>query len=422
VTTRSLVRRFVLLRALRWLPIGVTVPFLVLLPIDRGLGIGSVGVVWGTHSIVAILFEVPSGGLADTIGRRTTLLIGSVLNAAALAALGLATGLVTFMLAAALLAVGRALISGSLEAWFVDELRTIAPDAELHRPLAAGSTAEALGLGIGALIGGVIPLLDGGLPDHGDGLLVHLSIPFLAAAGAGLVYVAAIAAFVHEPPRTTSRDWRGVATATRTGLLAARASRNVRLVLGIAIIIGLTGSTTELLWQPRLEELLGQGKHTWLFGALAAGSMAVAAAGAAASPWFGARAGNRRVYASAFVVAAAMLSLLAVAQTTLLFCAVYLLCFWGMALSDPMHASTLHNAIDGETRATVASAEGLATQIGALTANFVLAPLAGAAGLGVTWGIAAGFALVGAVLAAATRPERAPVRPRPRPAAPSGVA
>ncbi|HEX8121970.1 MAG TPA: MFS transporter [Solirubrobacteraceae bacterium] len=422
MSARSLVRRFVLLRALRWLPLGIGLPFFVLLPIDRGLGLGEVGVMWAAHSIVAIICEVPSGGLADSIGRRPTLLMGGTLTAAALAGLAVATGLVGFMLATATLAAGRALISGSLEAWFVDELRTTDAHAPLHRPLAAGSTAEALGTAFGAAVGGVIPLLITGLPEHGDAALVRLSVPFLAAAGAALVYVVAVAAFVREPRRVAGGTWRDTATATRDGLRAARASRNVRLVLGVAIIVGLVMSTTELLWQPRLEQLVGEGNRSWLFGALAATSMAAAAAGSASSPWIGARAGNRRVYAGALVAAAATVALLAAAQATVLFCAVYLLYFWALGLADPMHFAVLHESIEGDTRATVASAEGLATQVGGIGGNLMLAPLAATAGLGLAWGIAAAAAVGGALLASATRPARAPARPRPRPAAPSGVA
>ena len=70
MTTEGLTRRFVLLRALRWLPVGLVLPFMVITPESRGLSIGEIGAVFAVHSVVAIALEVPSGALADTAGRR----------------------------------------------------------------------------------------------------------------------------------------------------------------------------------------------------------------------------------------------------------------------------------------------------------------------------------------------------------------
>ena len=70
MTTGGLTRRFILLRALRWLPLGLVLPFLVITPQARGLSIGAIGVVFAVHSAVAIVLEVPSGALADLVERR----------------------------------------------------------------------------------------------------------------------------------------------------------------------------------------------------------------------------------------------------------------------------------------------------------------------------------------------------------------
>ena len=409
MTERSLVRRFVVLRALRWLPLGVALPFFVLLPQDRGLGLGEVGLVFGVHSVFAIVFEVPSGGLADAIGRRATLVAGGLLTVASLATFAVASSIVAFMLATATLAIGRALMSGALEAWFVDELRRIDPDAPLHRPLAAGSTAEGLGSGAGAAIGGFVPLLVPGLPDTGDATLLQFSAPFLAGALAALVYVAAVLRFVTEPRRRSGAGWAAAAaetvTLTRAGLGVARRSYNVRLLLCVAAGLGLVMSTTELLWQPRLEHLLSGDTADFapLFGGLTAVSMLAFSAGSALSPRVARRTGKRHAYAGAFVLLAVALALLAAAQSAVLFCLVFLVYFASIGVADPLHYEVLHDAVDGSTRATVASAEGLASQTGGIGGNVVLTPLAGAAGIAVAWSITAVVALAAAALAAATR-------------------
>jgi MFS family permease len=111
VAGERLTRHFILLRALRWLPVGLVLPFLVLTPVSRGLDLGAVGAVFAVHSAVLIVLEVPSGALADTLGRRRVLLVGAALTAASLAAFAVAQSVLAFMASVAALGAGRALIS-----------------------------------------------------------------------------------------------------------------------------------------------------------------------------------------------------------------------------------------------------------------------------------------------------------------------
>ncbi|MDF2733224.1 MAG: major facilitator superfamily 1, partial [Desertimonas sp.] len=48
-------------------------PVLVLLLRDRGLTIGQIGVVVAAQGFVVMLFELPTGALADVHGRRIVL-------------------------------------------------------------------------------------------------------------------------------------------------------------------------------------------------------------------------------------------------------------------------------------------------------------------------------------------------------------
>src|SRR5215204_7360492 len=106
---KRLTRHFILLRALRWLPVGLVLPFLVLTPVARGLELGRGGAVFAIHSAVLIALELPSGALADSLGRRRVLLVGAGLTAASLAAFAAAQSVPAFMALGALS--GGALVS-----------------------------------------------------------------------------------------------------------------------------------------------------------------------------------------------------------------------------------------------------------------------------------------------------------------------
>src|SRR4051812_39564965 len=200
MTTDGLTRRFVLLRALRWLPVGLVLPFLVITPQARGLSLSAIGAVFAVHSAVNIALEVPSGGLADLVGRRRVLIAGAALTALSLLIFAAAESVVAFMVSAAMLAAGRSLISGSLEAWYVDSLRLLDPAAPLSHGLSRGAAAEGVALAVGSLISGGLVTLAG--PAHdGGGAFSGYGIAALAGALAAIGYLIAVAVLVDEGDR-----------------------------------------------------------------------------------------------------------------------------------------------------------------------------------------------------------------------------
>jgi MFS family permease len=399
VSSQRLTRTFILLRALRWLPVGLVLPFLILTPVARGLELGAVGAVFAVHSAVLIVLEVPSGALADSFGRRRVLLVGAVLTAASLATYAVAQSLPAFVVSVAALGSGRALISGALEAWYVDSLRALDPVAPLAPGLSRGTAAEATAMALGALAGGGIASL--GDPSHvADGALSGYGLAALVGAGAAVAYLVAVAALVHEPPREAHLQDAGHTIAQRiravltTARAEAAASVTVRVIFATAIAFGFAMSAVELLWQPHLAELMGSGRHRGLtFGGLAAGSMLAVAVGAAASPLIRRSLGLRLGYLAALGLVAVCTALLGETGATAGFVALYLVTYLCFGFVDPMHVELLNEAVGSVARATLISGESLATQGGALVANLSVGALAAAEGTATAW------ALAGAVLA-----------------------
>ena len=399
MTADRLTRHFVLLRALRWLPLGLVLPFLVITPEARGLSLGAIGAVFAVHSAVAIALEVPSGALADMVGRRRVLLAGASLTAASLLIFAVAEAVGAFMASVALLAAGRALISGSLEAWYVDSLRLLDPSAPLSRGLSRGTAGEGLAMAVGALVAGVLVSIAG----PGDGALSGYRIAALAGAVAALGYLAAVAGLVHERPHPMHVSGAGASIGRRARAIFATArdeflgSAVVRVVVVTGLALGMSFTAVELLWQPRLADLLTDAdSHGVVFGALAAASMLFVALGAYASERFNRRLGLRLAYLLALGFGAVWIVLLGAAHSPASFALFYLLAYLAMGLAEPMHYELLNDAVGPTARATLISAEALASQGGALVANLSVGALAAAHGSGLAWGLA------GTLLAACT--------------------
>ena len=333
------------------------------------------------------------------------MLCGAALTAASLLLFAFAQSVPAFMASVGLLAAGRALISGSLEAWYVDALRLLDPTAPLARGLSRGTAAEGIAMAVGGIGGGALVAAAGS--GSADGVFSVYSAAALAGAAAALFYLVAVAVLVHEPPehRQAADLEAAIGARVREILATARteavASVTVRVVLVTAVAFGVAITAVELLWQPRLVELIGAGDEQGLaLGALSAGSMLAVAIGAAASPTFNRRLGVRIGYLVTLVFGGTCLALLGVPGSALAFAAVFLLAYLGFGLTEPMHVELLNDAVGSRARATLISAESLATQCGALFSNLGVGAFAAAQGAGATWAIAGALTvLTGALVA-----------------------
>ena len=66
-------RRSALLnQTLHWFIIGLLAPVLSLIKLEKGLNLVEIGVTTTAMSIAVVLLEVPTGGVADAIGRKRT--------------------------------------------------------------------------------------------------------------------------------------------------------------------------------------------------------------------------------------------------------------------------------------------------------------------------------------------------------------
>jgi MFS family permease len=163
----------------------------------------------------------------------------------------------------------------------------------------------------------------------------------------------------------------------------------VRLVVVTGVALGMSFTAVELLWQPRLADLLDEpGSHGVVFGSLAAGSMLAVALGAGLSERVNRRLGLRLGYLTALGFGAVCVALLGAPVTPVAFALVYLLAYFGMGVADPMHFELLNDAVGSTARATLISAEALAAQGGALVANLGVGALAASHGPGLAWALA----------------------------------
>jgi len=394
-TERELRRRYLVLTGLRWLPIGFLAPVLVLLPLSRGLSLPEVGVVFAAYGLTTALLELPTGGFADTLGRRLTLALSSTMHLAFFTLILFAGDVLAWVAAAVVGGLARALDSGPLQAWYVDEAQVLEPGVELRHGLSAAGAVEGLGLALSALAGGLLPALF----DEGG-----LDVVLWAAIAVQALHLVLVLLMMSEQRRQRSQDGGGlsqVSAVIRDGIGQGARRGPVRLLLLSTVVWGIALSGIEILWQPRFITLAGGDpnsvatggdQHTILLGVLMAGAFLLAAVGSMLTPWFarmlGGRASRGALVSTLFHGTA--LGLLAASSAVVPAAVAFLAFYWVNGLRGPLHNELLHEHVPSDRRSTMLSVESLTLQLGGFACTLALPTIAAALSIPWAWfGVAA---------------------------------
>lgn len=114
--------------------------------LSAGLDIFTVMVVNAAFTVGQLAFEVPTGVVADTIGRKASFLLGigalAVATVLYVLAAQLGLGLPAFVAASVLLGFGFTCQTGAIDAWLVDALAHTGYDKPLDSVFASGQAVD----------------------------------------------------------------------------------------------------------------------------------------------------------------------------------------------------------------------------------------------------------------------------------------
>jgi MFS family permease len=346
---------FTLSASLIW---GINTLFLL----NAGLSIFEVFVANAAFTAAMALFEIPTGVVADTRGRRASFLLSeATLALGTLAYVGVAAihgGLLLFCLAGAILGLGYTFYSGAVEAWLVDALQATGYHHELDGVFARASTVSSFAMIVGTVGGGLLGQ-------------INLSLPYVARAA--LVLIALGVGYrtmfdIGFTPRAVRfkgilGEMRKVA---RAGVTYGWRSPAVRLLVMYSFVFGAFFSWAWYAWQPYFLELYGS-DAVWLSGLIAA---LFALAGIAGNSLVRrlAKPGRRRTTILLGASAASSAAMVATGLFRTFWVAVPLFLLGAVAggLLGPVRQTYLHQSIPTSERATLVSFDSLVGSLGSV--------------------------------------------------------
>ena len=162
-------------------------PFMIPFYQDNGLTFSQITILKAIYSISIVILEIPSGYLADVLGRKKTLIIGSILGFIGFFTYSISYGIIGFLIAEIILGFGQSLISGADSAMLYDTLDDLGRKDEYTkyegRVISIGNLSETLaGIAGGVLIG------------------ISLRFPYIVQTGVAFIAIPASLTLI-EPKR-----------------------------------------------------------------------------------------------------------------------------------------------------------------------------------------------------------------------------
>jgi MFS family permease len=264
MTPERVQRTYLLLILLQTLAASLIWGINTLFLLDAGLSVTEAFVANAAFTAGMVVFEVPTGVIADTFGRRTSFILGAatllVTTAAYLGLWYVQAGIGWWILVSALIGLGFTFFSGATEAWLVDALHATGYQGATETVFGKGQAVAGAATLVGTIGGGFLGQ-------------INLGLPYIARSALLLAVIAAAWAWMHdlgyEPAKgvAVGAQVRGI---LRSSIEHGFGNPPIRMLMFAAPFASGVGIWIFYAFQPYLLELFGDPNATYLAGIAAA--------------------------------------------------------------------------------------------------------------------------------------------------------
>lgn len=201
---------------------------------ENGLTIADLFIIQSIYSVAIALIEIPSGYVADVLGRKNSMIIGMFLGFIGMIIYSFSFGFEGFLAAALCLGIGQSFISGSDTALMYDSLMQLNRSKEFikleGRTISMGNLAEAFAFIVG-------------------GLLAEISLRTPFYAQIGIAFIGFLVALLLVEPTTEklkdgrTKPWKNIKNIIRFSL---KENKTLRYYIFYSAIIG--AGTLTMAW------------------------------------------------------------------------------------------------------------------------------------------------------------------------------
>ena len=383
---------------------GVNTLFLL----DAGLSNTEAFLANAAYSLGMVLFEIPTGVVADTRGRRFSFLLGAasllIFTLGYFALWYYRAPLAAWLVVSMLLGLGFTFLSGATEAWLVDALSDAGVTTGLEAVFGRAQAVAGVAMLAGSVLGGIVAQAS------------TLGVPYLVRAGLLVLTLAVAWVAMHDLGFIPDRQTRPLAAVRRVlagSVDAGLRNRPMRWLMLAATFSSGTGIYVFYALQPYLLGLYGDPGAYSIAG--------LAAALVAGAQWVGgllaarvARLFRRRTDAMILGAIAGVALLLGLGLARSFTMAVVMISAWALvgALTSPIRQALVDGVGPSAQRATVLSFDSLMGSAGGVVTQPALGGIADVLGYPASYLTSAVVSAVAIPFTFLARREQAPADQR----------
>jgi len=325
-----------------------------------------------------LIFEIPTGVVADTVGRRASYLLGTLTLSVTTIMYWLLwvwqSPFWAWAVVSVLLGLGFTFFSGAVDAWLVDALKATGYEGTLETVFGRAQIVGGIAMLSGSVLGGVIAQV------------TNLGVPFLLRGAVLLLMLVVAALLMHDlgfTPDRSENPLRATRTVFRASIRYGLGNPPVRWLMLTSPFTAGVGIYVFYALQPYLLELWGDEEAYTVAGLAAALVSGAAILGGALAPWVR-KLFHHRTSTILLATVSSALVLIGLGLVRNFWVAVALVALWGIAsaIDDPVHRAYLNDMIPSKQRATVLSFDSLMGSGGGVVFQPVLGRVADVGGYG----------------------------------------
>ncbi len=386
-TSRSIQRTYLLLMLGNTLAASFIWGINTIFLLDAGLSNFGAFAANAFFTVGMVVFEVPTGIVADTIGRRASYLLGTVtLTVSTLLYVllwHLEAPLWEWAIASMLLGLGFTFFSGAVEAWLVDALAATGFTGEIESVFGRGQVVTGAGMLAGSVAGGFVAAQ------------VSLGAPFVLRGAVLLVMFVVAFRLMHDVGFTPEKGGRPLAEMRKIAAASIEYGWRVPAVKWLmveSLFTGGVGIYAFYALQPYLLELYGDPKAYQVAGLVAAVVAGAQIVGGMAASRIRRRF-ERRTSALLLIAALNVATLALIGLVDSFAGVLALVVVWGLlfAATMPIRQAYINGLIPSRQRATILSFDSMMSSTGGVWTQPVLGRSADVWGYGPSYLIGAGI-------------------------------
>ena len=368
---------------------GLIVPVLSLLLMDKGATMSTISVIMGIYSFTVMTFELPSGIMADLIGRKRMFILSLVMSLIYSSVILLGQGF--FVLCAGIFIYGlnRAVSSGSFEALFIDFYINEFGKEKLSHGTALIHVLEISGLSVGALDGGLLPEVSKNyfhtLGTYDLNLLAR--IPLIAA----VIILSCI--FINETNDSIGKQI-SIKQHIRNSSNIVMKNKNIICIFISVFSTGFFLSSLETYWQPHFVSMITDENLMMFLGVMSFLYFAASMAGSILSSKIMTKANIKKMYLILRLILFISLILMSLQTNIISFAFFYSFIYFIFGMANIPEGVIINTEILSEFRASILSVNSLMLQFGVLAGSIANSIIIKYTPIPILWMVAAGVVLL----------------------------